>query len=299
MPRPSATCAREGAHPDLAPGLGGGGGGGRLEGPCPSQALGERGFCGARPPPDPPPPLQRGHIPGQRPGLLGPLWALGWRPEARVGTLNGPLCQLTRGLCGRAHGPHTPAHRTPPAQPLAALPSSAPWSRAPSRAPSLAGTPATLAVAWLPSPFPGGLLSEPPSLGESWRGIGVCTRGPERQSEGAGGRAQLCRPPEGHLSLPCAPFCLRGPAAAVPPAWNPLLPATPRPLLSASEHAPGRGGLAGLSRRGAALPYPSAPAPPTLIFFFLPQSRYSSPMCFISFLLPLQSDLCGDRNCHV
>ena len=69
--------------------------------------------------------------------------------------------------------------------------------------------------------------------------LGCAPRGPERQTEGAGGRAQLCRPPAGHLSLPCSPFCLRGSAAAVPPAWNPLLPATPRPSLSASEHAPG------------------------------------------------------------
>lgn len=37
--------------------------------------------------------------------------------EARAqggGTLNGPLCPLTRGLCGQAHGPHTPAPRTTP-----------------------------------------------------------------------------------------------------------------------------------------------------------------------------------------
>lgn len=124
VPRPSATCARKGAHTDRALSLGGGRGGGRLEGPCPSQALGERGFCGAWPPPDPTPPtvgtfLGRGLASSARTGPWGGGQRLGWRlsmglcassQEASVAELTALTLQPT--------GPCPPGPRQPcPAQP--------------------------------------------------------------------------------------------------------------------------------------------------------------------------------------
>lgn len=115
---------------------------------------------GPLPPPSPPP-------------TAGTFLGRGLASSARAGPWGGgqrPGWGLSMGLCGRSQeasvaeltaltlqptGPRPPGPQQPrPAQPRGPA--------LPSRAPSLAGTPATLAVAWLPSPFPGGLLSEPP-----------------------------------------------------------------------------------------------------------------------------------------
>lgn len=127
---------RQGGHsPRPCPWSGRRRGRGQAGGSVPFPGPGRKGLLWSPAPSHPHPPPDSGHIPGQRPGLLSPHWAVGRRPEAGVGTLNGPLWPLTRGLCGRAHGPHAPAHGAPPARPPAAPPSPAPWSST-----ALAGT---------------------------------------------------------------------------------------------------------------------------------------------------------------
>lgn len=126
------------------PGLQKAGGGVRLKGPCPSQALGERGF------------VERSHSWAEA-WPPHPRRAVGLRPGARVGgTLNGPLCPLTRALCGQARGFHTPAPRAPPACPQESSPAWSLWLRA-------GGAALTSTLSWCRSLS--SLLYQPPLSG--------------------------------------------------------------------------------------------------------------------------------------
>lgn len=95
--------------------------GGSVPFPGPSR----KELCGAWPPPS-----GAGTFLGRGPASL-PVLSRGAEARGRGGgTLNGPLCLFTRGLCGPAHGPHTPAHRAPPARHPEAQPGTVPVVRA-------------------------------------------------------------------------------------------------------------------------------------------------------------------------
>ena len=110
------------------PGLEESWGWGQAEGSVPFPGPSRKGLCGAlAPPPGVGTFLGRGLA--SSPSLCRGAEARGqgWGG----GTLNGPLCPLTRGLCGQARGPHTSAPRAPPAQHPGARPGMVPV--APSR----------------------------------------------------------------------------------------------------------------------------------------------------------------------
>lgn len=262
-------------------------GGIRLEGPCPSQALVERGFVGPLPPA-----LAAGTFLGRR---LASSLALGHGAEARAGVgasqwasvpaHKGPLWPGSRPSCS---SPHYPA-RHPGAQP-STVPTVQSRQCCSQKVPSLSAGVHPGSSLRRPVPAPPGLAHRATEgEGTGWQGL--CTCRPDRV-KGREDRPSQCHSllrdqHAGRLSLLQAHFSLRDFAAAVPSACSALVPDATQCLtgaLAAFKH-PLRRSLPG---KAATSPHPSGPAPPALCS---PSSLDSLLICLTASLLPLESDL--------